>query len=137
MKQYVIVLIMILLILTACTQIPEDVTKASPPDSTSTKKCLADAVCFINALNGCNKAEYAECMFGQCAKAAIIGTNIQGECIVRNWAEDMNGNVINFDKQCFVPKDYFKEYFSQEYEKYEYISLTKIITSTCFQEANK
>jgi len=126
---------MILLILPACVPIQKEAKQIF--DSTSTKKCLADAVCFINALPGCNNAEYAECMFGQCAKAAIIGTNISGECIMRNWAEDMNGNIINFDKQCSIPKNYFKDYFSQEYEKYEYISLTKIITSTCFQEANK
>ena len=70
------------------------------------KECLADNECFEEALISCEKVDYSRCLgsFG-CEKASILGEK-DGKCLIRNWSEDSQGNVINYDVECLVPKGY-------------------------------
>ncbi len=67
----------------------------------SPKDCLADEECFRKALTNCDKVNYAYCLLGMCEKASIIKQE-DGKCLVRNWLEDNNGKIKNYDKTCLI-----------------------------------
>lgn len=70
--------------------------------------CLADADCLETALLSCRKAEYDRFtgILNTHNKVAILDVGNESNCLIRTWQEDENGNVINYDKKCYIPKGY-------------------------------